>query len=65
MGHKHSENILFIYFHFIAMKDDKHTTFQLLVTKGDDEVVTTRVDSSIEYGIDNAMPSCIGVLQLQ
>ena len=45
------------------MKDDKHTTFQLLATKGDDEVVTARLAASIEYGTHNALPSCIGVLQ--
>jgi hypothetical protein len=45
------------------MKDDKHTTFQLLATKGDDEVVTARLAASSEYGTHNALPSCIGVLQ--
>ena len=45
------------------MKDDKHTTFQLLATKGDDEVVTYRLAASKEYGTHNALPSCIGVLQ--
>ena len=45
------------------MKDDKHTTFQLLAIEGDDEVVTTRLGVSIEYGTHNALPSCIGVLQ--
>ena len=44
------------------MKDDKHTTFQLLATKGVDEVVTARLDSSREDGTHNALPSCIGVL---
>ena len=45
------------------MKDDKNTTFQLLATKGDDEVMTTILATSIEYGTHNALPSCIGVLQ--
>ena len=45
------------------MKDDMHTTFQLLATKGDDEVVTVRLAASLKYGTHNALPSCIGVLQ--
>ena len=45
------------------MKDDKNTTFQLLATKGDDEVVTARLAASTEYGTHNALPSCIEVLQ--
>ena len=44
------------------MKDDTHTTFQLLAKKGDDEVVTARLAASTEYGNHNALPSCIGVL---
>ena len=51
------------FYHFIAMKNDKHTTFQLLATMGDDEVVTARLVASTEYGTHNALPSCIGVLQ--
>ena len=45
------------------MKYDKHTTFQFLTTKGDDEVVTVGLATSTEYGTHNALPSCIGVLQ--
>ena len=52
-----------LFCHFIAMKDDKNTTFQLLATKGDDEVVTARLVTSTEYGTHNPLPSCIGVLQ--
>ena len=48
---------------FVVTKDDKHTTFQLLATKGDSEVVTTRLDASTEYGTKNALPSYLGVLQ--
>ena len=44
------------------MKDDKHTTFQILATEGDDEVVTSRLAASTEYGTHNALPSCIGLL---
>ena len=50
------------FFHFIDMKDDKHTTFQLLTTKGDAKVVITRLVASIEYGEHNALSSYLGVL---
>ena len=46
------------------MNDDKHTTFQILATKGGNKVVTSRLVSSIEYGTHNALPSYIVVLQL-
>ena len=62
MGQEHSKGRIFFFGRFIAMKDDKHTTFQLLATKGDDEVVTSRLAISTEYGTHNALPSCIGVL---
>ena len=42
------ENFLFCC--FIATNDDKHTTFQLLATKGGNEVVTARLAASTEYG---------------
>ena len=48
---------------FIVTNDDKHTTFQLLTTKGDSEVVTARLAASTEYGTQNALPSYLGVLQ--
>ena len=41
---------------FIATNDDKHTTFQLLATKGDNEVLNTRLVASTEYGTHNAFP---------
>ena len=44
------------------MNDDKHKPFQLLATKGDNEVVTAILDASTEYGTHNALPSYIGVL---
>ena len=43
--------------HFIATNDDKHTTFQLLATKGDNEVVTAKLASCIEYGTQ-----CISII---
>ena len=49
--------------HLIATIDDKHTTFQLLGTKGGNAVVTARLANSIEYETHNAFPSYIGVLQ--
>ena len=45
------------------MNDDKHTAFQILVAKGDSEVVTTRLAASTEYGTKNALPSYLRVLQ--
>jgi hypothetical protein len=51
-----------VFCHFIATNHDKHTTFQLLATKGDNEVVTARLAASIEYGTHNSLPSYIGVL---
>jgi hypothetical protein len=62
VGHEHLKGREF-FFHFIAMNDDKHTTFQLLATKGDDEVVIARLVASTEYGTHNALPSYLGVLQ--
>ena len=47
---------------FVVTNDDKHTTFQLLTTKGDSEVVTARLVASTEYGTRNALPSYLGVL---
>ena len=47
------------------MKDDKHTTFQLLATKGDDEVATARLAASTEYGTKNALPSYLGIISAQ
>ena len=49
--------------HFVVTNDDKHTTFQLLTTKGDSEFVTTKLAASTEYGTQNAFPSYLGVLQ--
>ena len=60
MGQEHSKGRIF-FCRFIAMKDDKHTTFQLLATKGDDEVVTARLVASTEYGTHNALKSYLGV----
>ena len=54
------ENLFF--YHFIAMKYDTHTTFQLLTTKYYDEVVTATLYASIEYGTHNALSSYLGVL---
>ena len=63
MGHEHSKGRIF-FCHGIATSDDKHTTFQLLATKGDDEVVSAKLDAFTEYGTHNALPSYLGVLQL-
>ena len=49
--------------HFVVTNDDKHTTFQLLVTKGDSEVVTAILVASTKYGTQNALPLYLGVLQ--
>ena len=47
---------------FVVTNDDKHTNFQLLATKGDSEVVTTRLPTSTEYGTQNEFPSYLGIL---
>ena len=52
-----------IFFHFFVTNDDKHTTFQLLATKGNNEVVSSRLAAFTEYGTQNAFPSYLGVLQ--
>jgi len=52
----------YVFCHFISKNDDKHTTWQLLATKCDDEVVTPTLDASIEYGTHNELPSYLGVL---
>ena len=48
---------------FVVTNDDKHTTFQLLATKGDSEVVTARLAASTEYGTQNALTSYLRALQ--
>jgi len=48
---------------FVAMNDYKHTTFQLLAVKGDDEVEITTLYTSIEYGWHNSLPSYLEVLR--
>ena len=62
MGHEHLKRGIFFCL-FVVTNDDKHTTFQLLTTKGDSEFVTTRLAASTEYGTQNAFPSYLGVLQ--
>ena len=47
-------NIFFC--HFVVTNDDKHTTFQLLATKANSEVVSARLTASTEYGTQNALP---------
>ena len=53
---------LSMFCHFSATNYYKHTTFQFLATKGDNEVVTAGLVASTKYGTHNALPSYLGVL---
>ena len=50
------------FFHFVATKSDNQTTLKLLATKGDDEVVSSRLATSTKYGTHTVLPSYLGVL---
>lgn len=48
---------------FLSRKDGNHTSFHVLATKGDNEVVVTRLYSSTEYGRpNNILPSFLDIL---
>jgi hypothetical protein len=63
VGHKHSKGRLFLFVIFVALNDYKHTSFQLLALKGDDEVVIVILVAYTEYGTHNVLPSHLGVLK--